>query len=129
MIILDTLTLPPTLVWSDRYGWSPVSQAVRRTLGGGLVVFHRALRGGRPVTLDAGQTWGWLSKEQVDALALMAAAPGAIYTLQWYGETHQVAFRHDEPPAFSAQPLRPQNPEPGPSTRFTGQIKLMTVEP
>ena len=127
-MILATLQLPSTLVWTDAHAWSPVSQASKRTLDGTMVTFHRALKGGRPITLEGGQSWGWLTGEQVAAVAALAASPGAIYSLQINGETHQVAFRHDEPPAFEAIPLRPQNPNPGPDTWFVAKIKLMTVE-
>lgn len=127
MIILSTLQLPPTLVWTDRHVWQPVMQTARRTLSGGMVVYHRQLNAGRPITLEAGQTWGWLSAEQVEALESMAAAPGAVYPFEWQGESYQVCFRHDEPPALSLRSLRPNNPAPGAATRYIGQIKLMTI--
>ena len=128
MIQLSALSLPSSLVWTDARAWSPVSQSSKRALDGSMVTFHRALKAGRPITLEGGQSWGWMTGEQVAALSILAASPGAIYPLQINGQTYQVAFRHDEPPAFEARPLRPQNPTPGPSTWYVATIKLMTVE-
>ncbi len=128
MIKLATLSLPPSLVWADRHAWSPVGQSSKRTLDGSLITFHRPLKAGRPITLEGGQSWGWMSGAQVDAVAAMAASPGAIYSLQIAGETYQVAFRHDDAPAFEARPLRPQNPNPDSDTWYVARLKLTTVE-
>jgi hypothetical protein len=116
MILLDTLVLPETLVWTDRHAWQPAAQSVKRTLAGGIIVFHRHLVGGRPITLTGGQTWGWMQTETMEAVASMAQEPGHVYSLSIYGEAFRVLFRHEEPPAFDAVPLRPQNPQPGPAT-------------
>ena len=127
-MILSSIQLPITLVWTDAHAWSPVDQSSKRTLDGSMITFHRALKAGRPITLEGGQSWGWLTGEQVEAIATLAASPGAIYPLQINGQTYQVAFRHDDAPAFEARPLRPQNPNPGPDTWYVATIKLMTVE-
>jgi hypothetical protein len=127
-MILAALSLPPTLVWTDAHAWSPVSQASKRTLDGTMITFHRALKAGRPITLEGGQTWGWLTGAQVESIAALAASPGAIYPLQINGQTYQVAFRHDDAPAFEARPLRQQNPNPGADTWYVARIKLITVE-
>lgn len=127
-MILAEITLPSSLAWTDAHAWSPVSQSSKRTLDGTMVTFHRALKAGRPITLEGGQTWGWMTGAQVEAVAVLAASPGAIYPLQINGLTFQVAFRHDEPPAFEARPLRAQNPKPGPDTWYVAKLKFMTVE-
>ena len=46
MIILDGISLPVDLLWSDEWAASTVAQTVRRTLDGGLVVFYGELRAG-----------------------------------------------------------------------------------
>lgn len=126
MIRLDTIQLPDGLVWQDEFAAPPVAQNVRRTLDGGLVVFYGELRAGLPITLASEPDAGWLTRAQVEALALLAASPGGIYTLTLRGQTFQVMFRHHEPPAFEARPLVSlANPQPGDFHLAT--IKLMTV--
>jgi hypothetical protein len=125
MIQLDTLQLPAGLVWTDEFA-SSVAQSTKRTLDGGLVVFHTALTGGRPITLASREDTGWLTRAQVEALDLLARSPGGIYILTLRGQAYQVMFRHQEAPAFEAAPLWPLvNPQPG--DFYLATIKLMTV--
>lgn len=75
MIILDGISLPVDLLWSDEWAASTVAQTVRRTLDGGLVVFYGELRAGLPITLESQPDAGWLTRTQVEAIALRAASP------------------------------------------------------
>ncbi len=126
MIILDGISLPVDLLWSDEWAASTVAQTVRRTLDGGLVVFYGELRAGLPITLESQPDAGWLTRTQVEAIALRAASPGGLYTLNLRGQTWQVMFRHHDAPAFEARPLvSVANPQAG--DFYLATIKLMTV--
>ena len=126
MIILDGISLPVDLLWSDEWAASTVAQTVRRTLDGGLVVFYGELRAGLPITLESQPDAGWLTRTQVEAIALRAASPGGLYTLNLRGQTWQVMFRHHDAPAFEAKPLvAVANPQAG--DFYLATIKLMTV--
>lgn len=126
MITLDGINLPAGLLWSDEFAVVSVAQNVRRTLDGSLVVFYGQISGGLPVTLESESDAGWLTRSQVEALALRAASPGGVYTLNLRGQTHQVMFRHHDAPAFDAKPLVSlANPQPG--DFYLATIKLMTV--
>jgi hypothetical protein len=126
MITLDGIQLPADLLWSDEWTAARVVQTVRRTLDGSLVVFYGQVTGGVPLTLESQPDAGWLTRSQVEALALRAASPGGIYTLTLRGQTWRVMFRHHEAPAFEARPLVPlANPQPG--DFYFATIKLMTV--
>lgn len=126
MIILDGIQLPAGLLWSDEFAASRVAQTVRRTLDGGLIVFYGELRAGLPITLESQPDAGWLTRAQVESLALRAASPGGLYTLNLRGETRQVMFCHQDAPAFEAKPLVPvANPQAG--DFYLATIKLMTV--
>ena len=126
MIILDGISLPVDLLWSDEWAASTVAQTVRRTLDGGLVVFYGELRAGLPITLESQPDAGWLTRTQVESIALRAASPGGLYTLNLRGQTWQVMFRHHDAPAFEANPLVPlANPQPG--DFYLATLKLMTV--
>ena len=126
MIVLDGISLPVDLLWSDEWAASTVAQTVRRTLDGGLVVFYGELRAGLPITLESQPDAGWLTRTQVEAIALRAASPGGLYTLTLRGQTWQVMFRYHDAPAFEAKPLVPlANPQPG--DFYLATLKLMTV--
>jgi hypothetical protein len=126
VIALDGISLPKDLLWTDEWGASKVAQTVRRTLDGGLVVFYGERRAGLPITLQSQPDAGWLTRAQVEAIALRAESPGGIYSLTLRGETRQVMFRHQDEPAFDAEPLIPlADPQPG--DFYLATIKLMTV--
>ncbi len=126
MIVLDGISLPVDLLWSDEWAASTVAQTVRRTLDGGLVVFYGQMSGGVPITLESQPDAGWLTRAQVETLALRAASPGGLYTLNLRGQTWQVMFRHHDAPAFEAKPLvQLANPQPG--DFYLATLKLMTV--
>lgn len=126
MIALDGISLPKDMLWTDEWGASKVAQTVRRTLDGGLVVFYGERRAGLPITLQSQPDAGWLTRAQVEAIALRAESPGGIYSLTLRGETRQVMFRHQDEPAFDAEPLIPlADPQPG--DFYIATIKLMTV--
>jgi hypothetical protein len=126
MIRLDTVVLPDGLVWTDEFAAQAVAQTVRRTLDGSVVVFYGQHSGGLPITLESEPDAGWLTRTQVEALKLLADSPGGIYSLELRGQTFQVMFRHQEPPAFEAKPLfNLANPQPG--DFYLATLKLMTV--
>jgi hypothetical protein len=126
VITLDGISLPKDMLWTDEWGASKVAQTVRRTLDGGLVVFYGERRAGLPITLQSQPDAGWLTRAQVEAIALRAESPGGIYSLTLRGETRQVMFRHQDEPAFDAEPLIPlADPQPG--DFYLATIKLMTV--
>ena len=118
---LGDLILPDSLQWTDRWSWSPVTMETAVTLGGAPVVWSQSLAKGRPVTLEAEEEVTWLDQSTVNALAAMAAQPGAIFTLVWGSETLAVMFLHSDPPAIQFRPLWPHH------DLYTGTIKLMEV--
>jgi len=104
-IILGGVTLSPHLLWVDEFAFQPVVQSVKRTLGGGFIAYTGGLVGGRPITLASEDDQGWLPRTQVDALQAMADIPGNVMQLLIGIQTFSVIFRHEEPPAFRAEPL------------------------
>lgn len=126
MITLDGIALPAGLLWSDEFALSRVAQSVRRTLDGSVVVFYGELRSGWPITLESEPDAGWMTRSQVQAVALRAASPGGVYTLVLRGQTHSVMFRHQDAPGFEARALVSlANPQPG--DFYLATLKLMTV--
>ena len=126
MITLDGITLPAGLLWSDEFAVTRVAQTVRRTLDGSVVVFYGELRAGLPITLESEPDAGWLTRAQIEALALRASSPGGVYPLVLRGQTWTVMFRHQDAPAFEAKPLvSVANPQAG--DFYIATLKLMTV--
>lgn len=104
-ILLDTVTLPASLTWTDRDDWQPVRQTVRQTLDGGLALYHAPAPAGRPITLKSSEIQGWIDRATLDALQALASVPGSVHTLTIGAETFTVVWRHQDPPALSATPL------------------------
>lgn len=104
-MLLDSLSLPASLTWTDRDNWQPVAQTARPTLDGGLAVFHQPLTAGRPITLISTESSGWVNRQTLDALQVLASVPGSLHTLTLGTQTFTVLWRHDDPPAIQAEPL------------------------
>ena len=126
MMRLDNLILPDGLLWTDQYASQAVVQTIKRTLAGSLVVFHAGNTAGREITLESSQDSGWFSRAQVEALASLAAGPGAICILEIHGETYPVMFRHHQPPALDACPLWTYD-QPRATDFFLVTLKLITL--
>jgi hypothetical protein len=125
-ITLDGNTLSGSLQWLEKDAWSPVAQTTQYTLGGGLVVYTQQLLAGRPITLEATEDTGWITRTMLDQIEALAAVPGAVYTLVVHGYSANVIFRHDEPPAVEFTPLQPRA-TPQPTDYYIGRLKLLTV--
>ncbi|MCK9172758.1 MAG: hypothetical protein RBR03_09115 [Desulfuromonas thiophila] len=95
-IVLDSLTLPDDLLWIDEYKWSGVAQQVDILADGAVVVQADAQQTGRLITLQGGDDFGWLDRTTLEALRLLAAAPGAQYSLTLHdGTPRNVVFTGD----------------------------------
>lgn len=126
MMALDGIALPAGLVWTDEFESRQVSQTITRTLDGSLVVFYGAQTRGQPITLTSEPDAGWLTRAQVEALALRAASPGGVFFLELRRQRWRVMFRHHEAPAFQATPLV-NLAYPTSSNFYLATLKLMTV--
>lgn len=126
MITLNGVQLSGSMQWADRHHWSPVAQNALVTLGGGTVVYSQSLAEGRPITLEARQDTGWITKAMLDQLEAMAAVAGAVYTIDIHGFTASVMFRHQDGPAVEFEPLTPKA-TPEATDYYIGTLRLFTV--
>lgn len=124
MIKISNLILPPEMIWSDKLKHAPVYQGSAVTLGGRTIIQATGAVNGKPITLTATQTQGWLTKSQVDSVLALANSPGMIYTFEYHGSIANVMFRHHEPPAVEMEPFVDGE---HPSDYHFGTIKLITV--
>lgn len=98
------IDLPDDLIWVDEYRWSPVAQQETVTLDGALLVQAMAQQAGRPITLEGGSDYAWITKETLAALRTLEATAGAELTLNLRGTEHTVIFTGDR---LRADPVWP----------------------
>jgi hypothetical protein len=126
MITLDEIDLPSSLTWTDRDNWQPVANTLRRARDGTPVIYYANQLGGRPITLASTESSGWITRQTIDQLQAFAAVPGGMHTLTIGDESFTVIWRHNNPPAISAEPLVARTThEPG--DFFLVVLKLMTA--
>lgn len=125
-VSLAGIDLNKNIEWTDRYSWSPVAMQSRRLLGGGQVNYLQQLSKGRPITLSASNSRGWLTKTEVEALFAAAASVGATYSFTFFGESFSVAFNFSQGQAVQMSPLQSKQ-EPDAEDFFVGTIRLLTV--
>ncbi len=101
---LDDITLPDDLLWLDRYKWSGVAQQEDVMADGSLVIQADTQQTGRPITLQGGDNFGWISKAVIDALRAKAVQAGLQMSLTLPGETtpRNVVFTGER---FIAEPV------------------------
>lgn len=124
--ILGGVSIPSSIVWTDRVSSPMVSQSVQRTLGGKAIISYSQQIGAMPITLSSMEDQGCVTLDIVEQLYLLSNVAGATYTLQIGTEEYTVAFRHNDPPAFSATPIIARS-VPLDGDWFQVTIKLITV--
>jgi hypothetical protein len=122
---LGGISLDPSMQWTDRDSAQRVGQSVLYTFGG-IVVTAVPLEVGLEITLDSGADFGLLKTAVVDALEAIAAEAGSVFVLELNAQSWSVMFRHNDPPAFSAEPVVARL-VPLPSDYFRCHLKLITV--
>lgn len=126
VITLGGLSLPPSLIWPERYAASQAAQSIRRTLGGNVILQARGLVKGRTITLISQEDSGWFTRVQVKALVDMANDPVGQYSLVFGVETFDVCFNHTSPPAVEFKALVPRVPDED-GDYYLGQLKLIEI--
>lgn len=126
MFTIGGVSINPSMEWTDQFSSQVVEQTTRRTLTGKLVIYSASLQKGQKVTLVSTEEYGWLTRAQADALLALAEIPGVIYSMVRNGETYNVVFRHDEPPAIDLRPLIPRMSMES-TDYLVGTIKLLIV--
>lgn len=122
-----TVELHADAYWADETAWHPVEQTVQRTITGALIVSAGLRIKGRPVTLQSiDENSAWVKRTVVDALRNWAAVVGQQLTLTLNAQTYTVIFRHHEPPALIADPVKFQR-EVDAEDWFTVVLRLMEV--
>jgi|APLak6261660231_1056022.scaffolds.fasta_scaffold00183_2 hypothetical protein len=103
-LTLDGLVLPPDLLWTDEYDWTPTEQSQSYALSGALVVETAEKLSGRPITLSGDADHGWATREQIDALYAKLTITAPITLVLPDARTFSVRFRNADKP-IEAKPI------------------------
>jgi hypothetical protein len=116
-MLLDTITLPDGLVWTDRYDWTPIAQSMTVSITGTVIIQEAAQLTGRPITLEGAEDQSWATRSQIDALYALTGTADKVMSLDLGEEgLHQVIWRRDQAPIVVSQVLR--TVDPGPATMY-----------
>ena len=89
---LDAIQLPESLVWRDEYDWSNVSQSVKKTLTGSLVIEESHQTKGRIITLSGTVDSAWIDKATLDLVMAKANSASTVMSLSFNGTAYNVMF-------------------------------------
>lgn len=119
------LSLPADLIWTDEHGWSAVEQRREYTITGALIVEAAAKQAGRSITLEGGEDFGWIAREDLATLTTWAALAGQVFTLNLHGVDRDVVFDHEGGP-IQAAPIQDFS-DPADDDRYSIVLRLIEV--
>lgn len=131
-ITIDSIVLPPDMLWEDEYNWSQVRQTIRPSVTGAQLIQMNSLLAGRPITLvgrmEGDRGFALLKRSVVDQLrAKEVSSMGLPMTLTLSdGRTFSVIFRYDNGVSVEATPMTHKDP-PDPDDLYNTTIRLLTV--
>lgn len=123
---LGDVDLNVNMIWADEFDWQPVEASLEYSITGNPIIDAGEKQAGRPITLQAADDSGWISRAAVRAVQAMSETAGATFPLLLAdGRLFNVMFRPGEVP-ISAKPVgRPALP--GESWCYVTQINLIEV--
>ncbi|WP_233094380.1 hypothetical protein [Delftia acidovorans] len=123
--LLGTLELPAGMVWVDEFDWTAVAKTIGRSITGALIVDAGALVAGRPITLEAVEDQGWISRKTLLDLRALADEVDQVHDLVLAdGRSFRVQFADGSP--IKAQPVgRPERPTQ--TNPYVATLRLITV--
>lgn len=112
-ITLDAITLPEDLIWLDEYSWSKVTQDIKKSLTGALIIQEAVQAKGRTITLQGSQDSAWITKATLDLLQAKYDTADLQMTLTINGTPYNVMFLRsgNASPAETAQIFNLANPD------------------
>lgn len=122
---LGAIELPRGMRWIDEFSWSAEQKSVERSITGALIIDAAVKIAGRPITLQASDSQGWIARDVLLALQAATHELGAQYTLTLAdGRTFTVQFAPDTP--LQATPIG--TPElPTEQHPYVATLRLITV--
>lgn len=91
----ESVEIPNSFEWTDEFNFTPVTQDIKRTLGGSLIVSESTLTKGMPITLESGPDV-WMTRGDFKKVHAMASVAGKKYKLTMAdGTEYDVIFARD----------------------------------
>ena len=91
-VTLAGIDLPIDLIWKDEYGWSNITQSIKKSLTGALIIQEASQPKGRLFTLIGGQDAAWVTKTTLELLEAQYNTPDNIMVLNFHGTSYNVMF-------------------------------------
>ena len=113
------------LVWNDEFNNSEIDAIKRLTLAQNYSIQEFNVCE-KPITLEATENQGWLTRKQVEMLYEKASVPNKTYPLIYNGKHYLVRFRWEDPPVIDVTPILPR-PNMADDDYYYGTIKLMQI--
>jgi len=113
------------LVWNDEFNNSEIDAIKRLTLAQNYNIQEFNVCE-KPITLEATENQGWLTRKQVEMLYQKASVPNKTYPLIYNGKHYLVRFRWEDPPVIDVTPILPR-PNMADDDYYYGTIKLMQI--
>ena len=73
---LDSIALDCSMKWTDEFAWTKAVSKSEYSLSGSLLVQSAARLAGRPITIASAEDSGFVGRDVVKALNLLAETPG-----------------------------------------------------
>jgi hypothetical protein len=106
------ITLSDDFEFPEEFTWRSVEQTKSYSVTGALMVEAGVKQTGREITLQGGDTFAWVTREQVEDLQTLAQNFDTDMTLVFRGVTYTVRFDHSRG-AIDARPVADfQDPQP-----------------
>ena len=102
---LVTLNLPSGMHWIDEFDHVALKSKPTLTLDGGQILEQSIQTKGRPITLEAADDHGWITRATLIALQAMASAVTPLTFTHADGRIFSVAFADSKP--LTARPIWP----------------------
>jgi hypothetical protein len=113
--------------WTDEFDWSPVESFREYGITGSQIIDVGIRQAGRPITLQASDTTGWLgmTRAKVTQLYTLAASPATRTLTLSDGRSFDVIFAPGQD-AITARPLADRESPPT-DWPYIVTIRLITV--
>lgn len=124
----SVVTLLDDMIWVDEYLWSAAQQERRYTVAGALVVDVAQRLAGRPITLQSGDDFGWITRANLNTVQGWANDPANVSTplvLTLRGVQFDVIFDHLSG-AIDARPVWEVH-DPVDADWYLATLRLLTV--
>lgn len=124
---LDAISLPEDLIWADEYDWSNITQSVKKSLTGALIIQEASQTKGRTFTLTGDSNSGWIDKATLDLLKVKVDTVNLQMTLNYHGTDYNVMFnRSGNSSPMIAKPIY-ELVDPQSDHNYTLQLNFIEV--